>query len=101
MTSNNGDGTDVDECKGGLGPCGSAEVAKTCNNIPSGYTCDCQDGYEFVNETCRGISHNYTCCCTVKCANVNLAGRFTVRVVDLACHAVDEGRIVYYVDCWV
>ena len=54
------DGTDVDECEGGLGPCGSAEVAKTCNNIPGSYTCDCQDGYEFVNETCRGISHYYS-----------------------------------------
>jgi len=53
-----GDGTDVDECKGGLGPCGSAEVAKSCNNIPSSYTCDCQDGYEFTNGLCRGISHN-------------------------------------------
>jgi len=55
-----GDGTDVDECKGGLGPCGSAEVAKTCTNSPGSYTCDCQDGYEFVNETCRGILHHYS-----------------------------------------
>ena len=55
-----GDVTDVDECKGGLGPCGSAEVAKSCTNNPGSYTCDCQDGYEFVDETCRGISHNYS-----------------------------------------
>ena len=50
------DGTDVDECKGGLGPCGSAEVAKSCTNNPGSYTCDCQNGYESVSGTCRGIS---------------------------------------------
>ena len=64
-----GDDTDVDECKSGLGLCGSAEVAKTCTNSPGSYTCDCQNGYELVSGTCRGISH--TCImsfyCIVKC----------------------------------
>ena len=53
-----GDGTDVDECKGGLGQCGSATVAVSCTNNPGSYTCVCQPGYEYTGGSCRGMSHS-------------------------------------------
>jgi len=51
---------DVDECKGGLGPCGAAAVAVSCTNSAGSYSCVCKPGYHFTNGACRGISHSDT-----------------------------------------
>ena len=45
---------DYDECKGGLGPCGSADAAGRCNNTAGSYKCDCNSGYHFNLGYCQG-----------------------------------------------
>jgi len=56
---------DKDECAGGLGPCGTAQTAVSCNNTVGSYTCDCLAGYQFANGACQGTSplHTASRCC--------------------------------------
>ena len=46
---------DVDECAGGLGPCGTATEADSCDNTVGSYQCTCKPGYQFANGVCEGI----------------------------------------------
>jgi hypothetical protein len=45
--------TDIDECAGGQADCD--ESTSTCLNVPGGYVCDCQAGFERQNGACVNV----------------------------------------------
>jgi len=85
----------IDECALGIDACDDNAI---CTDIPDGYTCTCEDGYEGDGWTCNDIDEcaDGTHTCDVNATCINTHGGFTCDCNDgfsgsgFTCTDIDE-----------